>query len=99
MRRGVVAFVVINVIFVAYLVFSVRTLLELLMVDGKQDAIHRVDLPDVDSDDQYRGKRRLIPKIIHQTYANASIPAHWKAAQQSCIDLHPDYEYKVGEEG
>ncbi|EKG09054.1 hypothetical protein MPH_13964 [Macrophomina phaseolina MS6] len=35
-----------------------------------------------------------IPKIIHQTYANTSIPDHWKPAQQSCLDLHPDYEYK-----
>ncbi|KAF4307731.1 hypothetical protein GTA08_BOTSDO04291 [Botryosphaeria dothidea] len=35
-----------------------------------------------------------IPKIIHQTYANHSIPDHWKQAQQSCLDLHPDYEYK-----
>lgn len=36
-----------------------------------------------------------IPKIIHQTYANTSIPDHWKPAQRSCLDLHPDYEYKV----
>ncbi|KAL1614921.1 CSG1/SUR1-like protein [Diplodia seriata] len=35
-----------------------------------------------------------IPKIIHQTYANRTIPDHWKKAQQSCLDLHPDYEYK-----
>ncbi|EKG16492.1 hypothetical protein MPH_06268 [Macrophomina phaseolina MS6] len=35
-----------------------------------------------------------IPKIIHQTYANTSIPDHWKPAQRSCLDLHPDYEYK-----
>lgn len=39
-----------------------------------------------------------IPKIIHQTYANHSIPDHWKQAQQSCLDLHPDYEYKVSEQ-
>jgi hypothetical protein len=26
---------------------------------------------------------------------NESIPAHWKGPQQSCLDLHPDYEYKL----
>ncbi|GME66109.1 hypothetical protein GTA08_BOTSDO04291 [Neofusicoccum parvum] len=35
-----------------------------------------------------------IPKIIHQTYRNHSIPEHWRPAQQSCVNLHPDYEYK-----
>jgi inositol phosphorylceramide mannosyltransferase catalytic subunit len=34
-----------------------------------------------------------IPKIIHQTYINDSIPPHWRAAQQSCKAAHPDYEY------
>ncbi|MCJ1307603.1 hypothetical protein MMC25_001250 [Agyrium rufum] len=38
---------------------------------------------------------QLIPKIIHQTYINTSIPEVWQQAQQSCIDLHEDYEYKL----
>jgi mannosyltransferase OCH1-like enzyme len=37
----------------------------------------------------------MIPKIIHQTYINTSIPEQWKSGQQSCIDLHADYEYMV----
>lgn len=35
----------------------------------------------------------LIPKIIHQTYKDTNIPEKWRAGQQACIDLHPDYEY------
>jgi hypothetical protein len=38
---------------------------------------------------------QIIPKIIHQTYKNETIPEVWVEAQQSCIDLHPDYEYIV----
>jgi mannosyltransferase OCH1-like enzyme len=37
----------------------------------------------------------LIPKILHQTYINESIPEKWVQAQKSCVDLHPDYEYKL----
>jgi mannosyltransferase OCH1-like enzyme len=95
MRRAVLAFIVINVIFVTYAVFSVRTLLTLLVVDGHEDAILKADLPRPGQEDQLGGRKQLIPKIIHQTYANASIPEVWEDAQRSCIDLHPDYEYRL----
>ena len=36
-----------------------------------------------------------VPKIIHQTWKDNNIPQKWQAARQSCIDLHPDYEYKL----
>ncbi|KAF4539463.1 Mannosyl phosphorylinositol ceramide synthase SUR1 [Lasiodiplodia theobromae] len=49
--------------------------------------------PTSDFDTVYISNAK-IPKIIHQTYANRTIPDHWKQAQQSCLDLHPDYEYK-----
>lgn len=35
----------------------------------------------------------LIPKIIHQTYKNETIPPHWKAGQAQCQKLNPDYKY------
>lgn len=38
---------------------------------------------------------QLIPKIIHQTYVNDTVPERWREAQKSCVDLHEDYEYKV----
>ncbi len=34
-----------------------------------------------------------VPKIIHQTYKNSSIPARWREAADSCTALHPDYQY------
>lgn len=44
----------------------------------------------------------VVPPIIHQIYhnwkdpGNETIPAIWDAARQTCIDLHPGWEYKVG---
>jgi mannosyltransferase OCH1-like enzyme len=95
MRRGVLIFFIVNVTIVSYRVYSVWTLLELLVVDGSNDAISRAEIPGPNSDDPFNGRKQLIPKIIHQTYANATIPDHWIAAQASCIDLHKDYEYMV----
>lgn len=94
MRKGVFVFLVVNVVVLGLLVRSVWTLLSLLVVDGSQDQISRAELPAPNS--ATVGQRpQLIPKIIHQTYINESIPEHWREAQQSCLDLHEDYEYKM----
>ncbi|KAH0543385.1 hypothetical protein FGG08_002341 [Glutinoglossum americanum] len=93
-RRGVVIFLFISVVVVGFLVRSVFTLITLLFEDGLRDAIPRAEIPPPNS--ELIGKRpQLIPKIIHQTYKNESIPERWREAQQSCLDMHPDYEYKL----
>ena len=43
---------------------------------------------------------QLTPRLLHQVYLGwdeQPMPKSWKASQQSCIDLHPDYEYKVND--
>lgn len=95
MRRGVIIFILVNVLILSFLVRSVFTLLTLLVEDASADAIHRSDIPSPNSS-LIETRPQLIPKIIHQTYINESIPDRWIQPQQSCIDLHPDYEYKVG---
>lgn len=94
MRRSTAIFLIANFLLVLYLVNSVKTLLFLLVQDGASDAIHRSDIPAPGSE-LIDARPQLIPKIIHQTYINASIPPVWQAAQKSCVDLHSDYEYKV----
>ena len=94
MRRGLAVFLFINLIIVGFLLNSVRTLLSLLIEDGATDTIAREEISSPNTG-LIDNPPQLIPKIIHQTYLNESIPAHWKGAQQSCIDLHEDYEYKV----
>ncbi|KAI9822280.1 MAG: hypothetical protein M1832_003103 [Thelocarpon impressellum] len=94
MRRGLVIFIVVNLFLLTFLVHSVWTLLTLLFEDCSRDAIRRAEIPAPGSD-RIDNRTRLIPKILHQTYKNASIPAHWREAQRSCIELHPDYEYRL----
>ena len=94
MRRGTVIFLVINLIVIGFLLNACSTLISLLFEDGAADAIARAEIPAPGSE-LIDNRTQLIPKIIHQTYINESIPARWKAGQQSCIDLHEDYEYIV----
>ncbi|KAH7087689.1 nucleotide-diphospho-sugar transferase [Paraphoma chrysanthemicola] len=94
MRRGVTIFILVTVVVLGFAVHSVWTLLGLLIATGREDAILRGELPAPNSG-TINERPQLIPKIIHQTYINASIPDVWKAPQQSCLDLHPDYEYKL----
>lgn len=36
-----------------------------------------------------------IPRILHQTSANSTIPAKWVESQASCLKTYPDWEYKL----
>ncbi|KAI0406083.1 nucleotide-diphospho-sugar transferase [Xylaria palmicola] len=47
--------------------------------------------------------RPVIPRILHQVFHNwtdpestaLDLPGDWEAARQSCIALHPDWEYRL----
>jgi inositol phosphorylceramide mannosyltransferase catalytic subunit len=92
MRKGIVIFAVINVLIIGFLFRSVYTLFTLLFEDCSNDAIPSKDLWQ-NATGNAASTPPIIPKIIHQTYINESIPEIWKEAQQSCIKKHPDYEY------
>lgn len=94
MRRGMIIFLVFNLILLGFILNSVFTLITLLFEDCTADAIRSYDIPAPSSEliDQ---RPQLIPKIIHQTWRNETIPEKWSEAQQSCVNIHPDYEYKV----
>ncbi|DAA79343.1 TPA_exp: putative Glycosyl transferase [Trichophyton benhamiae CBS 112371] len=92
MRRGLLIFLLINTVIILFLVRSVFTLLTLLVEDATDDAIQNVELPGVNSS-LIDLRPQLIPKIIHQTYKNESIPEIWVGPRNGCIEMHPDYEY------
>jgi inositol phosphorylceramide mannosyltransferase catalytic subunit len=87
MRRGVLLFLITILILLGLAVNQVWTLITLLFVDGSEDAISKSELPAPGSS-QVHDRPQLIPKILHQTWQNESIPAVWKGAQQSCLDIH-----------
>ena len=92
MRRRLLILLLVNVLILIFLLNSVSTLASLLVEDASADAIHRAELP-APNDPYLNPGPTLIPKIIHQTYINESIPERWRTPQKDCIDLHPDYEY------
>ena len=94
--RGLVLFLLLNLVIIGSLVYSVFTLITLLFEDCSADAIPAIDIPPPDAVDAINKLPQYIPKIIHQTWVNESIPEKWQKAQQSCRDLHGDYEYMVG---
>ena len=92
MRRSVLVFLLITITILTFLLHEVSTLIALLLEDAHADAIQKSELPAPNST-LLTSRPQLIPKIIHQTYINESIPPQWQAAQKSCMDLHSDYEY------
>jgi hypothetical protein len=48
-----------------------------------------------------RTRIQYIPKIVHQVFhnwrdpGNDTLPSDWVAVRQNCIDINPDFEFKV----
>jgi mannosyltransferase OCH1-like enzyme len=101
MRRLVFLGLVSSLVLLTFLIHLFSTLLGLLVEDGSADAILLTELPrhTAPKDAPMRfepSQPQLIPKIIHQTYKNESIPERWKEPWQQCQDImKADYEFKV----
>jgi inositol phosphorylceramide mannosyltransferase catalytic subunit len=92
MRRALLLLILFVSAILCGAVYLVSSLIGLLFESGLQNAI----LPDTLASRSYWSEeRRPIPKIIHQTWKNETIPEAWSIAQYSCRDLHPDYKYIV----
>lgn len=90
-RRGPILFLLGVVVVVGILLHRSRLLIGLLFEDGAHNAIYPAVILGPDAPEG----AQLIPKIIHQTYKNASLPAIWAEQQRQLLDLHQDYEYMV----
>ena len=97
MRHATQGFLVLLILLVVAALYNVSTLLRLLVEDGAADAISPQEMALTNSTRPGDVKPQLIPKIIHHTYANDTVPERWKEPWQSCQDMHPDYEIKVSQ--
>lgn len=88
MRRGILLFLVVLASLLILAVHQVWNLLGLLVYTGRDDAIAKSELPAPGSEPNY-DRPQMIPKIIHQTTKNATIPPVWKDAHESCRAMHP----------
>lgn len=92
MRKSYIIFGLTQALILGSLCYTVRWLFVLLLDSGASDAIHSIEIPGVNSPliDQ---RPQLVPKIIHQTWKNTTIPEKWIEPQKTCKELHPDYQY------
>jgi mannosyltransferase OCH1-like enzyme len=90
MRRELKYILLAHLALVLFLVYETFDLITLLNDDLFADAFLDVDLNPPNG---VVARPAIIPKIIHQTYKTTQIPDVWKAGQQACVDLHPDYQY------
>ncbi|KAK9240060.1 nucleotide-diphospho-sugar transferase [Lipomyces kononenkoae] len=68
-----------------------------LLFDPVTDNAIDFEVPAVDKETRLpvTSSPQLIPKIIHQTWKNETVPEKWREAQESCLRSHPDFEYKL----
>lgn len=96
MRRNVTIWILAILTFLGLGIYTTFNLLTLLIDSEGPDAILRSELPaSLTAHLSVTSDHLLIPKIIHQTYKNTSIPEGWQFARKTCIDLHPDYEHRL----
>jgi mannosyltransferase OCH1-like enzyme len=93
MHRSHIFALVTGIILFVLALRTSTTLLGLLFEDAHLDVVRPSELP-ASTSTLNPSLPQLIPKIIHQTYINNSIPERWREARESCIKMHPDYEYK-----
>lgn len=98
MRRTFVFFVVLHLGLLTYLTWICLPLIDLLFEHDSANDLGATAF--LHSGEDWPAERvadavALIPKIIHQTFKTEDLPIAWRAAQRTCIDLHPDYVYMV----
>jgi mannosyltransferase OCH1-like enzyme len=93
-RRGLVVFLLFVLTVVATILYRSRLLFGLLLEDGLRTAIYPAELI-AELEHEHDSHSDVIPKIIHQTYKNTSLPAIWLEQQNQTLALHEDYEYMV----
>lgn len=100
MRRATVGFLFTLTCLLVFSLHGFSPLIGLLFEDGFRNAITTEEIlawsATASANPTATPTPTLIPKILHQTYTNDSIPERWVAAQQSCITLHQaGWEYRL----
>ncbi|KAH6984331.1 nucleotide-diphospho-sugar transferase [Ilyonectria sp. MPI-CAGE-AT-0026] len=95
LRRIALWLLLTDLVLVALLLHTLDPLITLLRRNeelfGARLALSGTDNPK-DSNHQDKPK---IPRILHQTCANETIPEKWVDSQQSCKEAYSDFEYKL----
>ena len=81
---------------VLYVLFRLRMVLSTVLEPWSPHVLSREALAE--GSPRHENRTEYIPRIIHQVYLgwdNREMPEEWEEMRQSCIEMHPDYEYMV----
>ncbi|MCJ1439740.1 MAG: hypothetical protein MMC23_000221 [Stictis urceolatum] len=101
MRRSILLSGVIGVCILTFGLWTFSTLIALIFETGELDIVTAEELEsnygNLTDDKQgfLSSHPPVIPKIIHQTYKNTSVPEPWIEPSSKCKEMHPDYEYML----
>lgn len=97
-KAGVFLLLLVDLTIVSLLLYSLEPLITLLRRNEELFS-PRISIPRNDtfsslqySDDLSHPK---IPRILHQTCANSTVPDKWVQSQRSCRETYSEFEYKV----
>ena len=94
-RKLTVYLILINLIILGLLIHSIRPLITLLIRNNELFAINFSVNHAAQPDAFQKPDGKKIPRILHQTAPNSSIPEIWAASQQSCQKAYSEFEYKL----
>ncbi|EGX88134.1 mannosyl phosphorylinositol ceramide synthase SUR1 [Cordyceps militaris CM01] len=93
-RKAAAVLLCIDVLIVVTLVIVLEPLITLLR--RNEDLFTpRLELHNVAAAPDVPGAKHKIPRILHQTTPNDTIPAKWVESQRSCKEVYKDYEYML----
>lgn len=90
MRKEFWLMLLVNGSIILFLLYQVADLITLLHDDAEIFNFNSTLINDENDKTQLQ-----IPKIIHQTYINTSIPEKWQSTHQSVLELNPDFEFRL----
>jgi len=97
MRRYLLLHLIGIILVVTYVLFLLSTVLRTISLDITPYTLSKEELV-VTNFRPHSDGGIFVPKIIHQVYLGFDdkvMPQEWEEARQSCIKLHPQYEYKL----
>jgi len=74
---------------VTFFFYMISPLVALVFEDCRQYAISSEEIQN------YESQPQQIPKILHQTWKNETVPTVWKGTQESCIKKNSEFEYRL----
>lgn len=93
-RKAAALLLCIDVLIVVTLIVVLEPLITLLR---RNDDLFtpKLNLHGVAAAPDLPGVKHKIPRILHQTTPNDTIPDKWVESQRSCKEVYKDYEYMV----